>query len=65
MVTQYSTTPAVADLTDGAEYRFKLVAYNAVGDGAASDQVTIVAATVPGTPATPELLSQSDVAISI
>lgn len=37
VVTQYSTTQAVSDLTDGAEYRFKLVAFNAVGDGDISD----------------------------
>lgn len=65
VATQYSTTEYVADLTDGAEYRFKLVAFNAVGDGAVSAQVAIVAATVPNTPAAPSLLSQSDEAISI
>ena len=66
VVTQYSTTSAIADLTeDGAQYRFKLVAFNAVNDGAASESIAIYAATVPATPDAPTLLSQSDEAISI
>ena len=65
VVTQYTTTSAVADLTDGAQYRFKLVAFNAVSDGAASESVAIYAATIPATPDAPTLLSQSDEAISI
>ena len=56
-MTQYSTLEHTSDLTDGAEYRFKLVAFNAVGDGAISNQVAIVAATVPNTPDAPALLS--------
>lgn len=65
VVTQYSTSPTVSDLTDGADYRFKIVAFNAVGDGAYSEQVSIVAATKPAAPTPPQLLSQSDEAISI
>lgn len=37
VVTEYSTSPTKTDLTDGADYRFKIVAFNAVGDGAFSD----------------------------
>ena len=57
VVTQFSTSTEVADLTDGADYRFKLVAFNAVGDGAFSELLSIVAATVPLAPSAPLLLS--------
>ena len=65
VVNQYSTSPTNADLTDGSEYRFKVVAVNAVGDGAVSDAIAIYAATVPNAPAPPTLVSQSDVSITI
>ena len=65
VITQFSTSSVVADLSDGVDYRFKLVAFNAVGDGAFSELLSIVAATVPAAPSAPTLLSQSDEAISI
>jgi hypothetical protein len=65
VVTQYSTSTSVADLTDGAEYRFKVAAENAVGDGAISDGVAIYAATVPNAPAAPTMVSQSGTSITI
>lgn len=65
VISQYSTAPTTADLTDGAIYRFKVVALNAVGPGTVSDSVSIIAATVPDAPAAPTLLSQSSTSISI
>ena len=65
VVNQYSTSPTESDLTDGNEYRFKIVAVNAVGDGAVSDAIAIYAATVPNAPAAPAMVSQSDVSITI
>jgi len=52
-------------LTPGAIYRFKITALNAIGEGAISDEVAIYAATVPGTPAAPTMVSQSETGISI
>jgi hypothetical protein len=65
IVNQYSTTTTLADLDDGVEYRFKVVAMNAVDYGAVSSQVAIYAATIPNAPAAPTMVSQSDTAISI
>ena len=63
--TQYSTSPQVASLTAGALYKFKTAALNAIGEGNLSDEVSIYAATVPGAPSAPTLVSQSDAGISI
>ena len=37
VTTEFSTSPTVSDLNDGAEYRFKILAFNAVGDGLISE----------------------------
>ena len=37
VVTQFTTQGVVADLTDGALYRFKVLPYNLVGAGDVSD----------------------------
>jgi hypothetical protein len=52
-------------LTDGNLYKFKLIAVNAVGDGAISESVSIYAATKPDAPAAPTLKSQSRTSIDI
>lgn len=65
LTTQYSTSPQVASLTAGALYRFKISAVNAIGESLQSDEIAIYAATVPGAPAAPTMVSQSDTGISI
>lgn len=43
-------------LTTGAYYKFTVQAFNIIGDGPQSSEVSIIAATVPGAPAQPTLL---------
>ena len=49
----------------GASYRFQIQALNAVGEGDLSDEIAIYAATVPGNPSAPTMVSQSETQISI
>jgi titin len=55
----------VADLEDGKNYKFSVRALNAEGYGSYSPAVTIMAATTPGKPETPTILSASSASISI
>jgi titin len=52
-------------LIAGASYRFQIQALNAVGESAFSDEIAIYAATVPGNPSAPTMVSQSETQISI
>ena len=54
-----STSISVADLNDGANYMFSVRAKNAQGFGAYSASTTIMAASVPGKPIAPSILSAS------
>jgi hypothetical protein len=60
-----STSVTVADLNDGANYMFSVRAKNALGFGAYSASTTLMAASVPGKPGAPSILSASSVSISI
>ena len=60
-----STSITTADLTDGANFMFSVRAKNALGFGAYSSSVTLMAASVPGKPVTPTIRSASSASISI
>jgi hypothetical protein len=60
-----STAVGVPDLTDGANYMFSVRAKNALGFGSFSSSITIMAASPPGKPIKPTILSASQVSISI
>lgn len=55
----------VADLVDGKNYIFAVRARNTQGFGPYSPATTLMAASVPGKPAAPTLLSASSASISI
>jgi hypothetical protein len=55
----------VADLTDGATYQFSVVAENSIDASQYSDTVSIIAATVPETPAQPTVVTASSASITI
>ena len=46
-------------LTEGLFYKFAVLATNEIGESEVSDSASIIAATIPGQPQTPSLLSQS------
>ena len=52
-------------LTAGLSYKFQVSAVNIIGESLKSSTVSIIAASVPGTVATPTLYSQSKTAIGI
>jgi Fibronectin type III domain len=58
-------TSAAHYLNAGEAYSFKVSAENAVGEGPVSNSVTILAATVPASPNTPVMISQSPTMIRI
>ena len=53
------------DVTPGLVYKFKVLAFNVVGDGSLSSAVTIKAAQQPDAPAMPTLISQGPSSITI
>ena len=64
-VFEASTTHATADLTDGSTYRFAVRAVNSIGESLYSDTLSVIAATVPGTPSTPSIVSASSASLQI
>lgn len=64
-VFEASTTLVLADLIDGSTYRFAVRAVNAPGASLFSETLSVIAATVPGTPATPSIVSASSASLQI
>ena len=64
-VFEASTTLVIADLTDGGTYRFAVRAVNSIGESLYSDTLSVIAATVPGTPTAPSIVSASSASIQI
>ena len=62
-VLEASTTLATANLSDGSTYRFAVRAVNSIGESLYSDTLSVIAATVPGTPTTPSIVSASSASV--
>ena len=58
-----STSVSVADLNDGANYMFSVRAKNALGFSPYSPSITLMAASVPGKPVVPIVVSASSTSI--